>query len=463
MVHLGRPATLAALAALSTVALPFASAQEREQETASELYFDVSTGLELYDNYESLENPRGNTTLWGNDFVLGYDSETRSETLSFRAGIRYELGEFAENPDQSSQWINPFATLNYRREASTALFRADLSYRERDNGIDLEKDFESSTDLIIDQGTRSDARGEIELALGQGTPTSATIELAYHRRRFFDTTDPDLSDQDTLRVDGELALALNRTTSLLFTAGYRDRDDLNDVNDDETLSSVGIGIETQATPDLLFRGVLRYERDERTSFSDAGQETTVEEEPTLDLSFVKDRPNGELRFALLNELNSNGVRTTAQFGRQMELPHGELDFELGATWLSNGEVTPVGSLDWQREYRRRQLGVSFSSSVTTDDDGDDILRNRLAVRFAQELTQSDGWELNANVASAGDFDNEEPDRQAAASLSYFHEINRNLSFVTGYRHSWSNGEDDDDSVTQNEIFARFDKRFSLRP
>ncbi|NDR57618.1 hypothetical protein [Aliiruegeria sabulilitoris] len=456
------PDLFAGLLALAMVAAPACAVTV--QEDASNLYFDVGSGLEVNDNYESLEDPLGTTKLWVTDFALGYETETRREKFSFETGARFELGDFAEDPDRTSQWINPFATLQYRREGSGSFFRTKLDYREKDNGIDLDRDFDSSTDLVVDQGTRSDARAEIELAVGLESPTWAKAELAYHQRRFFDTTDPDLTDRDTFRVEGELGFALTRTSSLLLVAGYRERDVIDDLDDDEEHSSFGIGIQSQLAPDLTLRAILRYERDEVTSSASKGRETSVEEAPTIDLSFVKEFRNGNLRFALKNDLDSNGLRTTARIGRKLDLQRGEMNFTLGATWLDNGRVTPVGTLRWERDYSTRRISLDFNSSVYTNDDRNEALRNRLAFRLDQELTAQDALRLDVGASISDDLDGEGSDyRQAGASISYFRSIHRDLSLVAGYRHAFSDNGDNEDVVTENKVFARIDKRFSLRP
>ncbi|SDJ12361.1 hypothetical protein [Aliiruegeria lutimaris] len=456
------PELLAGLLALAMVAAPACAVTV--QEDASDFYFDVGSGLEINDNYESLEDPLGTTSLWVTDFALGYETETRREKFSFKTGARFELGDFAEDPDRTSQWINPFATLRYRREGSGSFFRTKLDYRERDNGIDLDRDFDSSTDLVVDQGTRRDTEAKIEMAVGLESPTWAKAELAYHQRRFSDTTDPDLTDRDTFRVEGELGFALTRTSSLLLVAGYRERDVIDDLDDDEEHSSVGAGLQSQLSPDLTLRALLRYERNELTSPASEGRETSVKESPTVDLSLVKDLRNGNLRFALKSDLDSNGVRTTARIGRKLDLQRGQMNFTVGATWLDDGRVTPVGAVKWERDYRTRQLSLDFNSAVYTDDDQNEALRNRLAFRLDQELTVQDGLRFDVSVLASDDLDGEGGDyRQAAASISYFRSIQSDLSLVTGYRHAFSDDGDNKNVVTENKVFVRIDKRFSLRP
>ena len=80
-----------------------------------------------------------------------------------------------------------------------------------------------------------------------------------------------------------------------------------------------------------------------------------------------------------------------------------------------------------------------------------------------DLTEIDALQLRMNVSAAENIDGNDRDyRQAGMSVSYSRDINRDWSFVTGYSHSFA--EDDTEEVTTvNKVFARLDRRFSLRP
>ena len=459
------PCKHSVVAALLAAAASSASAQQAaQQKPASELYLDATSGYYSYDNYENLQNPSGTTRLWTTDLTFGYDSETKAQKLGFAAGGRFEAGDFAEYPNRTNQWKNTFGILDYYRESNTAFFRSNLSYRETDNGINVEEDreIESSTDLIVDQGTRSDAHTEFELGVGRGTPTWATGEFAYHRWRYFDTTSTELSDQDSVRFDGEIGLGLSRATSLLITTSYRDTNDIQNINDDETYYSMGVGVQSDLRPDLSMRGVLRYEHD-RTKDNATDGKTKIEDGPAIDLSLQQQRKNGSLRFGIVGDRDRNGLRTTVNIGRAMELPHGLIDASFGMSSLESGDVAPVGAVKWQRVYRTRAFSLNYNTSAFTDDDGAEILRNRLGFSLTQELTRLDGLQFSVSYASADNFSSGKSEyRQAAANLEYFREIGREMSFVTGYQHSHYKGKGDD-KITDNTIFARIDRRFSLRP
>lgn len=450
-------ATLAAVSAPAQTITP--------QDPASELYFDMTTGFEVTDNYENLAEPLGTTSLWITDVVLGYDSETKYQALSFAAGGQIQIGDWAAYPDRTTDFQYPFATLDYSRENSSSLFRGGLSYRETDNGIDEVFDFDTASDLIVDQGTRSDARAEIELLTGIDAPVSTSTVLTYHQRRFFDTQNPNQTDQDTTSFETEIGLAINRTTDFLLVAEYFDRNDLENIDSDETWWAAGFGVSTLLSPDLSFRGVLRYEEEELTRYYGSFDgETTTTSSPTLDLSFVKDRPNGSYRFSVGGELDDKGVRTTATLGRDMELPYGEIDFSLGVTRSSDNEYYPVGSVDWTRDYKTRTLGLSFDSRIGDDDDGNESIYSSLNFDFVQELTELAGFQLNLNAAGAEGIEGNTDDyRRAGASISYYHDITRDWTFETGYSHSYYNGNGvEDDVVTKNVVFAQVGRRFSLR-
>lgn len=451
---------VAVVGAVSMCAAVASSQQAREM--GEELFFDLSTGFLANDNYERLETPTGDTYLWINDLTLGYSSRTDASSFDAAIGGRLQLGEFGEDPDENGGFFNPFLTLSYGRQGAGSELATSLLLRETDNGLDI-YEIEDSTDLIIDQGTRRDLKFAAGLSLGKDAPISFDGDLAYAERRFMDTDDPDLTDQDTVRVSADLGFALTQSARFLVTASYEDRDDIEDIKNDETNTSVGIGLLAEIDPTLTFRGTISYSINETTRTRDGARVTDTEERPTIDFALFQDRNNGTNRVSLSSELDGGGFRTTLSAGRATELRNGTLDFSLGVTQTESGHIDPVGSLDWTRQNRDSVFSLSFSNGVQTDDDDNEVLFSRLAAAFVQEITPVSGFRVSLGTSASEGLDDDTDDRRyASAGLSYFHDLNEDWSFVAGYTHEYS-VDGDDDTMTANQVFATFDRRFSLRP
>ncbi|WP_141134903.1 hypothetical protein [Tropicimonas sediminicola] len=438
------------------------ASSQQARELGEELFFDLSTGFLANDNYERLETPSGDTYLWVSDVTLGYSSETDVSSFDASIGGRLQLGEFGEDPDENGGFINPFLSLAYGRDGVASDFTTSLLLRETDNGLDI-TEIENSTDLIIDQGTRRDLKFAAGLSLGKDAPVSFEGDLAYAERRFLDSDDPDLTDQDTVAVSAELGFALTRTARLLVTGAYKDRDDIDDIKNDETNSSFGIGLLAEIDPTLTFRGTLSHSINETTRTRDGERVTDTEERPTIDLALFQDRNNGTNRVSLSSELDGGGYRTTLSAGREMELRDGLLDFSLGVTRTESGHTNPVGSLEWTRQNRDSVFSLSFNNGVQTDDDDNEVLFSRLSATFLQEVTAVSGFRVSVGTSASEGLDDDTDDRRyASAGLSYFHDLDRDWSFVAGYIHEYS-VDGGDDTMTSNQIFATIDRRFSLRP
>lgn len=448
---------LGSVAVWATVAV----AQQAET-TGPDVYLDLSTGLEATDNYEYLETPSGDSYLWATDAVVGYSSETRSQIFDARLGGRLELGSFAEDTDENGGVKNPFLSLDYVREASGSKFEAAFLARERDNGIDV-IDAANSTDLIVDQGTRRDLRFSAGLELGQGAPVSFAGDVSFDGRRFYDSEDPDLTDQDVWNASAEVGFALTRTAQLLVTASYYDRDSIDNLKSDEVNTRLGVGLRAQIDPSLTFRGTIGHSINHRTDTVNGKRETTTEERPTINLELIKDRRRGTNTFSFGSELDNSGLRTTVSAGRATDLANGSIDFSLGATHSEDGQVNPVGSLNWRRENSASVFSLAFNNGVYTNDDDEEVLFGRFSMDVVKQVNAVSGFRVNLAASTSRNIDDDSIDaRQASAGLSYFHDIDSDWSFVTGYTHEFSVDENDQ-TVTANKVYATIDRRFSLRP
>ncbi|WP_106208192.1 hypothetical protein [Aliiruegeria haliotis] len=440
----------------------FASAQTTT-ESATEGFFDLSTGYYFSDNYDALENPTGNTYLWRTDATLGYASETRSEQFSAEAGTTLELGEYGEDDGENGGFLNPFFQVSYDRQGYNANLETELSYRQSENRFDRKFQPQTGRDLIVDQGTRRDLRFAATLAGGNGTPTTSEATLQFRQTRYQDTTDPDLTDRDTLLFNGRLELAATRTAQLFGVLDYYDRDDIEDLKSDEIRKGVGLGINVELNPRLAFYGAARYESNALTQTVGSERVTTERHEPTLDLRLTQDMKNGNLRTRLRSRLESTGVQTDLSFGRALDLIHGSVDLTIGATRTSSGTVTPVGSIDWTRDYKTSALQVVFRSAVRTNDDDEDTVDSRLNVNYAQELTQLTGMELSLGLYSSDPLDDGGENRERADfSASLYREINEDWRIRAGYTHNYA-FDRVDELIAENVFFATLDRNFTFRP
>lgn len=442
-------------------AVAASTAAQNIDESGSEVFLDLRTGLRFDDNYDSVEDPKGSTYLWENGVVLGYNSETSVDTINLSTGATFEVGEFAEEPDKNTDIRDPFVQLAYGRFGPGSSFDTKLRYSESDNGFSFTRDPLTSKDLIVDRGTRQDTDFEMGLTLGEGGPVSFDGSAAYRQVRYRDTTNIDLSDEDRLVFDVALGLSVTRSARLLLLADYYDYDDLDDVDADERRTSAGIGISAEIDPALTFYGSASYARNYYEETIDGIRQDRTEESPAFDFRLTKDLKNGQVYSSLYNDFTSTGLRSTLSAGRSMELRSGALNFSLGATRTESGEVNGVGDLAWVQQYKASEFSVNFDSAVVTEDD-EDLLRSNLSVRYYHDLTKLSGLSLSMRVGAAEGLEEDGTDRRLAGfEVSLSRELTEEWDFVTGYRHSYA--DDNDEITTRNVFFATLDRRFTLRP
>ena len=447
---------------LSAIAIGGA-ALGQENLPGADFFLDLRTGLLASDNFEALEDPSGTTTLWQTEAVLGIDSVTAADRFSARLGGTLEFGDYADNPDFNGGFTDPFLELDYLRENARSQFSLGVLWRERDNGFNDFTDATSGRDLIVDQGTRQDARIDLAFETGRDAPVGFGIAAFYEDITYFDTTDPDLTDQISYGVEASMRLAITSTADLTFGAAIEERDEDDPQDTFERNTSYAIGLAMQIDPALSARLEIGHAVNELTETINGDRVTDREEGPTVLFSLERALTNGTISVTAENRINSTGSQSFLRFGRAMELRNGSLEGSVGLTWTANDEVRGVGSLDWSEELRNGAIGVRFVQTVLTNDDNNDELDSLLAVNYRHDINALSGLQMSLSVGRSEELDPDGTDiERATAEIVYTRQVTEDWNFNAGYRHSLSR-ETGEDSIVENRYFANIGRRFSLRP
>ncbi|WP_157973588.1 hypothetical protein [Tropicimonas sp. IMCC34043] len=451
---------LALVAAISATA---ATAQEAGR-TGSEFYLDLVTGAVGNDNYYSIEEPTGNSFYWNNDFELGYSSQTKGSSFAFATGGVLNIGSFANSPDNENyDFKDPFVELAYGKESKDAKLGLTARYDQTDNSFRVNSDEDlTSSDLIIDSGTRDQLSLGADLELGRNGPINFIGGLGYIQNRYHDTTNSNLSNNDRTDIGVQFSFELSQTLALLVLANYYDQDNISDTKPDWTTTSAGIGLEGYVNPTLSFRTTLSYGRNETTETVSGERKTTTIERPVFEFQLQEARPNGAITASFNSRLETTGLINTLLFGRRFETRAGVLAFALGATSTENGDIFPGGNVDWLREFKRSQVNMTFKQSIRVNDEDEEVLNSSLRFGYRQEVTNASGFNVALNLAASEGLSGDTNDyQQAGLTVDYFHDLTEDWQLITGYRHNYSN--DNDKLTTENVVFATFGRRFSFRP
>lgn len=276
---------------------------------------------------------------------FGIASETRTERLAFDADGALELGN-----NQRGRRLEDFsATASYRRISARARLEAELFLRER-NVDTLELGFGADPitgallPLVTTGGGRlRQAGGRLRGEFGRDGPFGGTITLSHTDARYRDTTDPSLVNnrRDTLAVTTRLAVT--ETATLTFGAT---------------------------------RSVLREENSAR--------QTT----DRLSIGTVIDRPDGAWRATLdttrVDTASRNRIGLSV--GRQLDLPRGALDLQIGAVRSVAGNIRATGSVSWRHDLPTGQISTDLSRTISGDNRDNESEQTRLSLQARQDFT-----------------------------------------------------------------------------
>jgi hypothetical protein len=441
-------------------------AQQAEDVAGPDLRFRLSSGLATSDNLDREEDPPGQSTVLRTTGEVLFDTRTRREQFSLRAGADLEFGVYANDilEEDNAGLNNPFLQLDYARQSRRAEIGFTASYRETDVGVDVEEDFDG-TDLIVDQGTRISTRFGADLTLGRDAPATYIAALRYDDRRFEDTEDPDLTDRTRLAFDQSLALDITRTTQVVFSLDYIEIDEDDEFDTFETNVDARIGLRYRARTGLTAQANIGYSRDETEVDLPDGSLTLTEEAPVFGFGVTQPWRGGTVGLDFDRTVSDAGARSRLTVSRAVELPRGAFSATAGLT-IGDDDDEPrfIGGLSYTEDLRRGRLALNFSQEVGEDDDDDgEFLRSRFGIDYAHRLSRISQIALQMDLSATDEFGDEADDRQQLrAQVVFRRQLTEDWSFNTGYRH-FNSRASDRDPIIENEIFANVSRTFVLLP
>jgi hypothetical protein len=461
-----RGAGVAAAGIAGLVLIGSSAANPQEELPGPDLELDFSSGILVSDNIEGLREPEGTSALWQNRIALSFDSITRTEAFSASAGLMLQTGRYSDQIEQRELEQNvvqdPFVTLSYGRTTRDAAVDISASYRQRDNGLE-EVELIDAESLVIDQGVRSDFQLDAGVEIRRQAPLSFSAEAGYRERRFFDTTDPDLTDESVARVEAGVSVRLSPAMDLTFASSYAERDEEDDDDTVETNTANRIGLSFRNSAGLRASASIGYQADEITRTIDGDRVTEREDEPVLSFSVTQARRDGTITASLAQRVVSTGPRTDLLVGRSLDLPRAELSASLGVSVGDEGDsVSGIGQVSYVQPLPRGRLSVSARQSVATDD-GDDDLFTSASLGYSHDISRLSSLSLSLGVSAVESLEDDGTDRQrVSASVSWSRQLTEDWSFNMGYRHN-TQRETDEDPIVENAVFANFGRSFDIRP
>lgn len=303
------------------------------------LTFGLEQRLESGRNVDLTVPEGGQSTTSVTRLSFSAVSRTPLDVLEFTASGALVLENSDDTDGFELQPTRPDFAIRYTREVPNALFSVGAQYRR--DVIDAFDDGLDGGDL---GGTRTDYGADLRLETGRTAPLGFAFTTSFLRTEYDDTTDPDLTDTDTLLVGAETVLRFSEVT----------------------LGRAGLGYEREQDRDLP---------------------GTASEALTASVGLTIAMPNGEATADLrLRSDDDEGGRTSFEIGRTVALPAASVSARLGVTKGDGSGTDVIGGLTWSQELPRGSVEVLLERTVGYDDDVDGtVTGTNFSVSLAHEI------------------------------------------------------------------------------
>jgi hypothetical protein len=416
--------------------------------------------LELSDNPDFIADPTGTTLRSVTSLGFGFDSTTAAESISFDTGIsyRFTLATSSETPPRTG-FFDPFVNFAYGRNSLTASLSFDASYSESDTGnLDFVVDPDSQ-DLVVDQGTVARTAIGFGLETGIGGPFGVEVAADYVRRVYFDTVDPDLTDDESFAFLGIARFAVTPTTDANLIARYIQDRDFDGDDYRRTTTRLGAGF------DHSFTETQRLSFDVTSDVIDTSESGVIETDEgySFIVGYEQDLLNGGFSVEASSVLENVGSQNTISFSRSLDLPDGALFFLLGATNNEATELNPILQIGYTREIGEAVLSATARQSVDqSTTDSDEFLNRLFNIDYSQAINTVSGWQTSFGFNESENLSAGGTDRQVNFTISYNRSLTEDWDVIGGYRYRDLQSTSEADR-TSNTLFLTLERDFAARP
>lgn len=376
-----------------------------------------SQGFELSDERPRLTSRTG--------LGFGVRSETRAETLDFRIGTQI-LGETGNGADDDFSIENSFGRLAYTRRGAGSELSFSARYSERDLGDrTFAPDPENAPDVFVsDTGTSEVALVNAALEFGNDAPFGLRLETGYRKQTYVGTSDPDLTDTETISADALARFRLTPTRAIRALAGYSVEDEEGVPFDTET-TYVGIGFEDATSGGLSYSADVLFDRVEGA---------TTDDGVGLELSVTQERPRGTIGLDVRSRIEDDGRTTSASVRQTIALPTGGLAYSLGVVDLEGDtSLRPRASLTYRRELKSAALSATLLREPSID--GATVTNDtQIGLNYSQEINSASGWSAALSYRVADELGTGADDERAAARITYTRSLTEDWQMNAGVEH-----------------------------
>lgn len=434
------------------------------------LSFGIEQRLEAGRNL-TLETPAtggGATALTTLSFGLLSETNRHTFSLEFVNGLRIANlpGEGTTTGIDDSSLI-----LAYDREVANAALsfgasfeRSDIDFLEPlstfitgDGSIELPADFES----LDGGGTRNAFSISAGLETGQQDLVGFVLRATTSGLEYSGTTDPDLFDTRTNRLEAGTILRFSPRTTARVTASAEFYDAENVEQTDRETNTLIFGLEHELTPRTRLGGVLGYVDLDTTEIGaapGAGDFSGVIGEVGVAYAMS----NGELTAEAASTIDSAGRLNTFIVGRSFEIPNGEVSAEIGVGRSNGSDEELIGALSWRQEVGPGDIVADFSREITTSLEDEASATTALAFGYIYNLNPVSRLGLSIAYVQTEPTPSVARLERMDVTAAYSRELTPEWDFNTGISYRVRD-EDTVGRVTSQSVFFSIGREFDLRP
>lgn len=444
--------------ALGTTAAVLPTATSSQQNNAGggglETSFSVSQGISYSDNPDFLADPGSAEVRATTGLGFSLSSQTRTQRLTFgvNSGLQFS--------DDGFDIRDPRLTLGYGTDTRNAAFDLNGSYqRSRVGSFVLNADTPlDTTDLIFDEGTRTDFSYEIGAEIGRAAPFGASFNYAVTRREFSDTLDTNLFDLDTESFGAALRFDLSPRLRLSVGANRSEQEaeDVDQTTRVNTSFNIGLSVTLDDASSLSLG--LNDTEIETTRLSGVTRTSGF----GFNIDYSRQVQSGSFSLGYGSNEASSGRRDTFNFDRSIELTDGSLSFGFGLSKSEGLSAEPVARLAYSREGDTNRISVNLSQAASVDIDDNEFISTRLGASYSEDINGISSWGANLSISNIEALDGGNDQVRFDAGVNYSYALGNDWDLVSGYSFAYF---DSDNSAERrsNTVSVSIQRSFSFRP
>lgn len=440
---MGRKAVFLGLLATSAVAVLPALAQEAGRSGILSMSIGTNAGRNL-----DLD-PGGDDTSAELTGRLGYDYSlnTANQQLRFSAQVNPKIS------DEKDGRPLPKFTFDYKQRGA----RSELSLNglyQRTEVSDQSIGYDDSGSVFYYDGTgeRTLARAGAKFTGGLDRPFGYSISASHTDVSYSDVTAGSYYDsrRDLLQLD--LSAELSAMTMLSFSGGYQEYEVDNPTELSRRSRTALVGISQRLDP--VTQAVFTVGRSNIESSRTTGSKT--EDGTTFGLILSREDQRGGSTFSLGRSITETGARDEVIIARTNETAFGDFKGQIGVSRGASDEADVIAGLTYALELPRDKLNLSLSRTVTTDDDGLDVVLTRVSGSLTHALgdVNSVNFGLTASTTERDVYDT----TRVTASVAYSHSLSPDADVTAGVRMSMATRTGREDADSQS-VFVTLNRQF----